>query len=432
MKRSSTDRILTTHVGSLPRPQALLDMAAAQARKEQRDPAADAQLLRKSIADVVKKQADIGIDVIDDGEFSKPSFVTYVRDRLGGLREVGGTRVNPWATSRDAQAFPDFYKKLTTGSVVSRQPRIGCTMPITYVGQPSLKIDFDNLNSAMKGTRAVEAFVPSISIANIENWNVNQFYKSEDDYLMALGDAMHQEYKAIVDAGFLLQVDDPRLITYYMVEPKASVEDCRRWAEKRVEALNHALRDIPREKIRYHTCYSINMGPRVHDMEAKDLLDIILKIKAGAFSFEASNPRHEHEWKIWCEAKKPKDTILIPGVVTHCSLLVEHPELVAERILRYTDIVGPENVIAGTDCGFASFAAADEIDAGIAWAKLDSLVKGAEIAAKKLKGGTKPKAPVATAAAKPAKPVKKTPVKKVVKPAAKKAAPKKAKKTKKR
>ncbi len=225
-----------------------------------------------------------------------------------------------------------------------------------------------------------------------------------------------------------------------MVEPKATIEECRRWAERRVEALNYALRDIPREKIRYHTCYSINMGPRVHDMEAKDLLDIILKVKAGAFSFEASNPRHEHEWELWSEAKKPADTVLIPGVVTHCSLLVEHPELVAQRILRYTDIVGPENVIAGTDCGFASFAAADEIDAGIAWAKLDSLVKGAEIASKKLKSGKKTK----TAAVKPAVAVKKAkpaakPAKKAVakakaaKPAKKKAAPaKKAKKSKKR
>ncbi len=438
MKRSTTDHILTSHVGSLPRPKALLDAAAARGRGEKRDEAADAELLRKSVADVVRKQAEIGLDVVDDGEFSKASFVTYVRERLGGLREVGGTRHNPWATSRDALAFPEFYKKLTGDSVVSRQPRIGCTMPITYVGQPSLQIDFDNLKAAMHGTGVTEAFMPSISIANIENWNVNQFYKSEDDYLTALADAMRVEYKAIVDAGFLLQVDDPRLITYYMVEPKATIEECRRWAEKRVEALNYALRDIPREKIRYHTCYSINMGPRVHDMEAKDLLDIILKVKAGAFSFEASNPRHEHEWELWSEARKPADTVLIPGVVTHCSLLVEHPELVAQRILRYTDIVGPENVIAGTDCGFASFAAADEIDAGIAWAKIDSLVKGAEIASKKLKGGKKTKAPAAKPAAiakkaKPAaKPAKKAAAKaKVAKPAKKKAAPaKKAKKSK--
>ena len=446
MKRS-TDRILTTHVGSLPRPQALLEMNAAKGRGEKRDDAADAEMLRKSIAQVVKKQADIGIDIVDDGEFSKPSFVTYIRQRLGGLREVGGTRINPWGTSRDAKEFPEFYKKLTSGTVVSRQPRVGCTMPVTYSGQSHLMADIDNLGSAAKSAQVTEAFMTSISIANVEDWNVNQFYKTEDDYLTALADAMHVEYKAIVDAGFLLQVDDPRLITYYMVEPNKTVEECRRWAEKRVEALNHALRGIPKEKVRYHTCYSINMGPRVHDMEAQDLLDIILKVNAGAFSFEASNPRHEHEWRLWSEAKKPGDIVLIPGVVTHASLIVEHPELVAERLVRYAEIVGMENVIAGTDCGFASFAAADEIDAGIAWAKLAALVKGAEIATKKLKSG-KPakavveKAPVAVkapAAAKketPAKkPAAKAPAKKAAKPVAKKAAKapaKKAKKSKKR
>ena len=195
---------------------------------------------------------------------------------------------------------------------------------------------------------------------------------------------MHEEYKAIVDAGFYLQIDDPRLVTYYMLQPNASVADCRKWAAQRVDALNYALRDIPPEKVRYHTCYSINMGPRLHDMQAKDIADVILKIRAGAFSFEASNPRHEHEWAVWCEAKRPADTVLIPGVVTHCSVLVEHPELVAERIVKYANAVGRENVIAGSDCGFATFAGADEIDPAIAWAKLAALVEGAEIASKKL------------------------------------------------
>jgi 5-methyltetrahydropteroyltriglutamate--homocysteine methyltransferase len=282
--------------------------------------------------------------------------------------------------------------------------------------------------------------MPSISLANIENWNVNEYYKTEDDYLTALADAMHEEYRGIVDAGFLLQIDDPRLITYYMVEPNKTVAECRKWAEKRVETLNYALRGIPKEKVRYHTCYSINMGPRVHDMEAKDLLDIILKVNAGAFSFEASNPRHEHEWRLWSEAKKPGDIVLIPGVVTHASLIVEHPELVAERLVRYAEIVGMENVIAGTDCGFASFAAADEIDAGIAWAKLDALVKGAEIATKRLKsrGAARPAVEKVEArpmkAVKPAKKAAKAPARKPApkKPAARKAPAGKAKKSKRR
>jgi 5-methyltetrahydropteroyltriglutamate--homocysteine methyltransferase len=378
----STDRILTTHAGSLPRPDDVVEMVRAQARGDRRDDAADAKRLRSAVAEVVRKQADIGLDIVDDGEFGKPSFVTYVRQRLGGLSEIGGERRNPWGGSRDALAFPDFYRK--QGSSMGRQPLIGATAPITYIGGAALKTDLENLKAAMHGLDVAAVFVPSISPANIENWHENRYYGTAEEYLTAICDAMHEEYKAIVDAGFYLQIDDPRLVTYYMLQPNASVADCRKWAAQRVDALNYALRDIPPEKVRYHTCYSINMGPRLHDMQAKDIADVILKIRAGAFSFEASNPRHEHEWAVWCEAKKPADTVLIPGVVTHCSVLVEHPELVAERIVKYANAVGRENVIAGSDCGFATFAGADEIDPAIAWAKLAALVEGAEIASKKL------------------------------------------------
>ena len=357
-------------------------MVRAQARGDRRDDAADAKRLRSAVAEVVRKQADIGLDIVDDGEFGKPSFVTYVRQRLGGLSEIGGERRNPWGGSRDALAFPDFYRK--QGSSMGRQPLIGATAPITYIGGAALKTDLENLKAAMQGLDVAAVFVPSISPANIENWHENRYYGTAEEYLTAICDAMHEEYKAIVDAGFYLQIDDPRLVTYYMLQPNASVADCRKWAAQRVDALNYALRDIPPEKVRYHTCYSINMGPRLHDMQAKDIADVILKIRAGAFSFEASNPRHEHEWAVWCEAKKPADTVLIPGVVTHCSVLVEHPELVAERIVKYANAVGRENVIAGSDCGFATFAGADEIDPAIAWAKLAALVEGAEIASKKL------------------------------------------------
>jgi 5-methyltetrahydropteroyltriglutamate--homocysteine methyltransferase len=378
----STDRILTTHAGSLPRPDDVVEMVRAQARGDRRDDAADAKRLRSAVAEVVRKQADIGLDIVDDGEFGKPSFVTYVRQRLGGLSEIGGERRNPWGGSRDALAFPDFYRK--QGSSMGRQPLIGATAPITYIGGAALKTDLENLKAAMQGLDVAAVFVPSISPANIENWHENRYYGTAEEYLTAICDAMHEEYKAIVDAGFYLQIDDPRLVTYYMLQPNASVADCRKWAAQRVDALNYALRDIPPEKVRYHTCYSINVGPRLHDMQAKDIADVILKIRAGAFSFEASNPRHEHEWAVWCEAKKPADTVLIPGVVTHCSVLVEHPELVAERIVKYANAVGRENVIAGSDCGFATFAGADEIDPAIAWAKLAALVEGAEIASKKL------------------------------------------------
>jgi 5-methyltetrahydropteroyltriglutamate--homocysteine methyltransferase len=197
---------------------------------------------------------------------------------------------------------------------------------------------------------------------------------------------MREEYKAIVEAGFLLQIDDPRLVSYYLVNPTASVKECRKWAAQRVEALNHALRGIPREKIRHHTCYGINMGPRVHDMEVKDILDIVLRIRAGAYSFEAANPRHEHEWKIWGSAKLPKDAVLIPGVISHSTVLVEHPQLVAERIGRFAKMVGRENVIAGSDCGFATFASSKEVHPSIVWAKFIALSEGARIASKELWG----------------------------------------------
>ena len=384
--KHSTDRILTTHVGSLPRPPELIAMVRAKLRGEAVDPQAHAKVLRDSVAGIVRKQVELGIDVIDDGEFGKPSFVSYGNERLGGFsprREGGG--VSPWAQSREALAFPEFYKT-QMGSVSSQHARLVCTGPVTYIGQAALKTDLANLKAALNGVSPAEVFVPSISPASFEDWNKNEYYNSDEDYVAALGEAMRTEYQAIIDAGFLLQIDDPRLVTYYILYPDKSIADCRRWAELRVEALNHALRGIPTEKIRYHTCYGINMGPRVHDMELKDIIDIVLKIRAGAYSFEASNPRHEHEWTVWRDAKLPDGTILIPGVISHSTVLVEHPELIAQRLMRYADIVGRENVIAGTDCGFATFAGADEIHPSIVWAKFEALVQGARIASRELWG----------------------------------------------
>jgi 5-methyltetrahydropteroyltriglutamate--homocysteine methyltransferase len=376
--RRSIGHILTTHAGSLPRSDKLRDLVLSGEAHSQ-----GAGQIRQAVAEVVRKQADIGIDIVDDGEYSKPSFITYVRDRLAGIAAIDGERASNWAKSRDGLAFPDFYRKQMVAA--TRQPNFGVTGPLSYKGQAYLKTDLDNLKAALAATGVKEAFVPSISPANIESWHVNKYYKTDEEYRTAICDAMHEEYKAIVDAGFLLQIDDPRLVTYYIMNPGMAMKDVRKWAAMQVEALNYALRGIPQDRVRYHTCYSINMGPRLHDMEAKDILDIILKIRAGAFSFEASNPRHEHEWAVWRDAKKPADTILIPGVVTHCSVLVEHPELVAERIVKFANFAGRENVIAGTDCGFATFAASDELDPAVVWAKLESLVKGAEIASKQLR-----------------------------------------------
>ncbi len=380
----STDRILTTHTGSLPRPRDLLEMVRGRARGERIDEDAYQTRLRLAVGEIVRRQADLGIDVVDDGEFGKPSFVTYVRERLGGLTRQEGERQSPWGRSREALAFPEFYQRQAAGAVNARQPLMACTGPITYRGHKELQADLDNLKTALKGVDVADVFVPSISPGNIEEWNRNDHYPSAEDYLYAIADAMREEYKAIVAADFLVQIDDPVLVTHYVVNPTATVEQCRKWAQLHVEALNHALKGIPREKIRYHTCYGINMGPRVHDMEVKHLVDIVLEVNAGAFSFEAANPRHEHEWTVWAAAKIPDGAVLIPGVISHSTVLVEHPELIAQRIARYAAIVGRENVIPGSDCGFATFAGSDEVHETIVWAKLAALAEGARIATKEL------------------------------------------------
>jgi 5-methyltetrahydropteroyltriglutamate--homocysteine methyltransferase len=379
--KHSVDRILTTHAGSLPRPPDLLDLIKSgdSAMFEQRS---SSERLHNAVSEIVRRQAELGIDVVDDGEYGKPSFVSYINERLGGY-EVdthAGPR-NQWASSREGLSFPEFYAQIHPAST---HTHMICTGPITYKGHVQLKRDIANLKAALQGVSVEEAFMPAISPSNIEDWQKNAYYKSQEEYVFAIAEAMREEYKAIVDAGFLVQIDDPRLVTYYILHPEASVADCRKWAEVRVAALNHALRDIPPEKIRFHTCYGINMGPRVHDMELKDIIDVILKIRAGAYSFEAANPRHEHEWKVWKDVKLPDGKILIPGVISHSTILVEHPELVAERILRYAQIVGRENVIAGSDCGFATFAGSKEVHPSIVWAKLKALGDGARIASKQL------------------------------------------------
>ena len=239
----------------------------------------------------------------------------------------------------------------------------------------------------LQGVKVEEVFIPAISPTNIEGERTNQYYPTEEEYLYAIADGMREEYNAIVDARFLLQIDDPRLVTHYAMTPELSMEDYRRWAELRVDVLNHAIRDIPPDKVRYHTCYSINIGPRVHEMELKHMVDIMLRINAGAYSFEAANPRHEHEWRVWETIKPPEGKMLIPGVISHTTNLVEHPELVAERVVRYADLVGRENVIAGNDCGFSSIATTQpEVHPTVVWAKFQAMAEGARLASKHLRG----------------------------------------------
>jgi len=382
MKHSSA-RILTTHAGSLPRPADLVTLVEREGANAFEPPAAAARLAA-AVAAVVKQQAGLGIDVVDDGEYGKPSFVSYVNERLGGFEvDAAAAPRNQWASSREGLSFPEFYAQTPAAS---RRTHMVCTGPITYKGHEQLARDIANLKAALEGVPVEEAFMPAISPSNIEDWQRNAYYKTREDYVFAVAEAMAEEYRAIVKAGLLLQIDDPRLVTYYILHPEASIADCRKWAEVRIAALNHALRDIPEEKIRFHTCYGINMGPRIHDMELKDIVDLILKIRAGAYSFEAANPRHEHEWKVWKNAGLPEGKILIPGVISHSTVLVEHPELVADRIVRFAEVVGRENVVAGSDCGFATFAGSKEVHPSIVWAKFKALADGARIASKRLWG----------------------------------------------
>lgn len=380
--KHSAGRILTTHVGSLPRPADLHVMSVARREGQKVDDATFNARVRKAVWDVVRKQVALGIDIVDDGEMSKPSFITYINERLAGFEpDIVHRNLSPWAGSREVKEFPEFYA-LQLANVHTRHTHYLCTGPVEYCGRQALKTDLDNLQAALKDIDVADAFVQSTSVSSIENWNRNAYYKSDEDYLFALAEAIGEEYRAIVDAGLILQVDDPHLVTYYVCHPDKSLEECRKWIALRVDAINHALRGIPKDKVRFHTCYGINFGPRVHDIEVKHIVDILGRLNVGAFSFEAANPRHEHEWTSWRDAKLPENVIMNTGMITQSNVMVEHPESVAQRLGRWIDAFGVERVIAGTDCGFASFAGNDEIHETIVWAKFDALVKGAQIASK--------------------------------------------------
>jgi 5-methyltetrahydropteroyltriglutamate--homocysteine methyltransferase len=388
MKRS-TERILPTFVGSLPRPSDLIEFLTAKETGQPYNPQAFAACARRAVADIVRKQAESGVDIVSDGEQAKSGFVTYISERLTGFEpRPAPPRAGPWVGSREVIDFPEYYEwysRWRGASVTPSTIALVCTGPITYKGHDALKRDIENYKAALQGIQVEEAFMPSTSPTNVEGARKNEYYSSEEAYLYAIADAMREEYRAIIDAGLLLQVDDPRLVTYYNSTPTATIDQCRKWAELRVEALNHALEGIPPERVRFHTCYGINIGPRINDLGLKDIVDIILKVNAGAYSFEAGNPRHEHEWRVWETVKRPKDKILIPGVITHASNIVEHPELVAERLINYAKIVGRENVIAGSDCGFSSQATAEpEIHPTVVWAKFKAMAEGARLATKEL------------------------------------------------
>jgi 5-methyltetrahydropteroyltriglutamate--homocysteine methyltransferase len=374
-------RIRTTHVGSLPRPEDLLDLLAARQRGE---PVADAVLetaTRDAVAGIVAAQREHGIDVVTDGEMGKLGFFSYVTERLGGLeRRPGAETVYSFAAEQ--QAFPEYYEQyfaqaMMGGTVGTVEPVV-CTGPLVYRGEAALRRDLENLAAAVD---PAEAFVPSIAPSGV---GVNEYYGSEEEYFFAVADAMAVEYRAIVDAGFTLQVDDPFLTEIYSFHGYDEATRERR-GRMYVEAVNHALRGIPTEKVRFHTCYSINEGPRVFDVPLADVIDLVLAVDARYYSFEAANARHEHEYHLWETVALPADKVLVPGVITHASNIVEHPELIAERLERFARLVGPERVMAGADCGFSSQATyRPEVDPRVMWAKFDAMAEGARLASSRL------------------------------------------------
>jgi 5-methyltetrahydropteroyltriglutamate--homocysteine methyltransferase len=391
--RTSTERILTTHTGSLPRPADLVDILNGKELGRDHSPELLDRRVARAVEEIVQRQAQVGLDVVNDGEHSKVSWMAYARARLSGLSEIDSP-VRFRGATRDSLAFPGAYEDMKvmlagrSGALVAKRtvrPKAWiCSGPIKYIGEAELRADIANFKAAVSGVDVAEGFMTAISPSNLELYYENHHYASDEEYLAALADAMRVEFKAIVDAGLVLQIDDPRMATHYNRTPGASIEDCRKFIALRVEAVNHALRGIPEERVRFHTCYSVNIAPRVHDFELKHFVDLMLAIRAGGYVIEAANPRHEHEWQVWEETRLPDGKILIPGVVSHCVHLVEHPELVAQRLMRFAGVVGRERVIAGTDCGFGTSGVGDEVHPDVAWAKLAVLVEGARLASKRL------------------------------------------------
>ena len=385
----STNRIITMHAGTLPRPANLRDRVMAKSRGEAIDEAAFTQDLQRVIGENVKKQIETGIDSVNDGELSKSSFSNYMKERLGGLesRDADPNAARMGAIGgRDLIAFAEYFETGANRSAAAtgqnRVDQTVCTGPITYIGYADLQADIDNFNVGLKGSTPNETFLPAITPGTVEHWLKNEYYPTTEEFLFAVADALAIEYKGIVDAGFLLQIDDPDLPDAWQIHPEMNVADYRKFADLRVDALNHALKEIPEESIRFHTCWGSYHGPHQFDIPLADIVDIILKVKAVGYSIEASNPRHDHEWTVWKDVKLQDGKVLIPGVIGHSNDFIEHPELVAQRLVRYANIVGKENVMAGTDCGIGSRVG----HAQICWAKFQAMSEGAQIASKELWG----------------------------------------------
>ena len=381
--QGNKDRILTTHVGSLPRTVEVLDAMKAKLNDGNYDEDGYQANISAGVANIVKKQAALGIDVVTDGEMSKSGFFTYIEERMEGFESRKNEKFRLFEA--EINAFPEYYKEymeraMMGGQVVQMFPMY-CVGPVSYRGDDAVQRDITNLKAALKFVDVKGAFIPATAPAGV---GYNEYYNSEEEFAEAVAEALRSEYEAIVDAGFLLQIDDPFLCDI-LVDPRLDDAGKDRKANTYVDAINYSTRNIPEEKIRFHTCYGINEGPRIHEASGGEVAKYMMNIKAGSYSFEAANPRHEHDYHIWETLKLPEGRALIPGVITHASNIVEHPELIAERLVRYAKLVGRENVLAGGDCGFSSQACYHtEVHPDVIWAKFEAMTQGAELATKQL------------------------------------------------
>jgi 5-methyltetrahydropteroyltriglutamate--homocysteine methyltransferase len=383
--QNNTDRIQTTHIGSLPRPHDLLDLMKAKLNRQPYDETAYRATLAKAVADTVRRQAECGIDFVTDGEFSKPGFFTYIQERLEGYEARPNQKLVLF--QQEVAAFPEYYaeyfKQAMMGGTLIPITPVVCVGPVKYRGEKHVQADIANVKAAAKaaGVSESKVFLPATAPSGV---GINEYYKTDEEYFFALAAELNKEYRAITDAGLMVQVDDPFLPDIFF-EPGLDDAQKKRRAQIYVEASNRALAGIPAEKVRFHTCYGINEGPRLYEAGLADIIEYVLKIDAGSYSFEAANPRHEHEYHLFERVKVPDGRVLCPGVITHASNIVEHPELIAERIVRFAKLVGRENVMAGADCGFSSQALyRTEVHHTVVWEKFKAMRQGADLATKML------------------------------------------------
>ncbi len=376
--QANVDRIFTTHTGSLPRPDDVVDLLWSREQGSGVDDGVLADRVRHAVADVVRQQIAVGLDVVNDGETGKLSYASYVRDRLAGFEEAPGA-ASPKAS--DLREFPEYRKRLSSEGASRRMASFACVGPVTYQGQTELERDLADLTAAVVDGTPTGVFVSAASPGVIALFHPNHHYPSHEAYVWALAEAMREEYEAIHRAGFLLQLDCPDLAAgYHIGADTTDLDGFRRRASLHIAALNHATAAIPPERMRLHLCWGNYEGPHHHDLPLREIVDVVLGARPAALSVEAANPRHGHEWRVWEDVPLPDGKVLIPGVVDTTTNFIEHPELVAERLVRFARVVGRERVIAGTDCGFATVAGSARVDPAIAWAKLESMVEGARLA----------------------------------------------------